>query len=597
MAGLLVKRGPGKGSVIQLHSGRAAIGRAPGSDVLLPDRTVSREHAVLVRQDGAWYVQDVGSHNRVLVNGVPVVSSQVSHMDEIRLGSVVLTFLAGESDGEGAVPVAESRTSTEVMQVIPVGVAGGARAQQNRRLNHLLALGGLASVVRTVPALLEGVAQSLESVLEVDRVVLMLCEPDGALRPYLPARHGLSGEAEDAGVPRSLVERALREGPVGARRREGSPGSIACVPVRVGSENLGAIYCEKHGRQDTFGEEDLRHLFSIGVGLGLAVSSMRRQQKLALRTRSLSRQLAEHYDMVGESEAMSRVFRFIHRAAPTEAGVFICGESGTGKEMVARAVHRHSRRSEGPLEVVNCAAIPPALMESALFGHVEGAFTGAVADRSGRFRLAHQGTLFLDEVVELSLECQAKMLRVLEGGRVRPVGGTSDQEVDVRLIAATNREPRAAVREGRLREDLFYRLDRLRVVVPPLRERVGDVALLARHFLEKISLQCKTPVQALSPEALSLFESYDWPGNVRELRNVVERMVIMAETPVLGLDHVPDDIRAAVRDRQGPPDLQQVEREHIERTLRYTDGNKKRAAELLGIDRSTLYAKITKYGL
>jgi len=596
MAGLLVKTGPEKGSLINLNSRRVALGRAPSSDIQFRDRTISREHAVLVRRDGAWYVQDVGSHNRVLVNGVPVVSSLVTHMDEIRLGSVVLTFLVGQEEGDETRTVTEPETGTEVTQVIPVGETLEGEPQ-NQRLNHLLALGGLVCAVRTLPALLEGVASKLASVLAVDRVVLILRGEDGSLRPYVTPRREFGEDVEDLGVERDLVERACREGPVAARRRGDPSGSIACVPIRVGLEDLGAIYCESCDGQRAFADEDLRHLFSIGVGLGLAIKSVKMQQKLVSRTRSLSRQLAEHYDMVGESEAMAQVYRFIHRAAPTEAGVFICGESGSGKEMVARAIHRHSRRSEGPLEIANCAAIPPALMESALFGHVKGAFTGAVADRPGRFRLAHEGTLFLDEVAELPLGCQAKLLRVLEERRIRPVGDTKDQEVDVRLIAATNRDPRAAVREGHLRKDLFYRLDRLRVVVPPLREREGDIALLARHFLGKFCEQCKASVEAFRPAVLSIFESYQWPGNVRELRNVVERMVIMADSPVLGVDLVPEDIRAAVRNPEEPPDLEQVERQHIVWTLQYTNGNKKRAAELLGIDRSTLYAKIGKYGL
>ncbi|MFW6118762.1 MAG: sigma 54-interacting transcriptional regulator [Planctomycetota bacterium] len=597
MAGLLIKTGPNKGSLINLNSRRVALGRAPASDVQFRDRTVSREHAVLVQRDGAWYVQDVGSHNRVLVNGVPVVSSLITHMDEIRLGSVVLTFLMGETEGDETRTVTETETSTEVTQVIPVGEPAGATAQQDRRLNHLLTLGGLASAVRTLPALLEGVASNLESVLEVGRVILILQAEDGTLRPYVTSRREFGEDIAELGVERSLVERARRDGPVAARRRGGRPGSMACVPISVGTEDLGAIYCETQDGQDGFCDEDLRHLFSIGVGLGLAIKSVRMQQKLASRSRSLSRQLAEHYDMVGESEAMGRVYRFIHRAAPTEAGVFICGESGSGKEMVARAIHRHSRRSEGPLEIVNCAAVPTSLMESALFGHVKGAFTGAVADRPGRFRLAHEGTLFLDEVAELPLACQAKLLRVLEEHRIRPVGDTKDQEVDVRLIAATNRDPRTAVSEGRLREDLFYRLDRLRIVVPPLREREGDIDLLARHFLEKLSKQCKNPVEAFSAGALQILRSYHWPGNVRELRNVVERMVIMADSPVLGEELVPEDIREAARNRDAPPDLEQVEREHIVRTLEHAEGNKTRAAELLGIDRSTLYAKIKKYDL
>jgi transcriptional regulator with PAS, ATPase and Fis domain len=282
--------------------------------------------------------------------------------------------------------------------------------------------------------------------------------------------------------------------------------------------------------------------------------------------------------------------------APTDAGVLVCGESGTGKEMVARAIHAHSRRSEGALEIVNCAAVPPTLMESELFGHARGAFTGAVADKPGRFELADGGTLFLDEVIEMSPDCQAKLLRALEEGCIRRVGDTRDRRADVRVIAATNRDVARAVAEGRLREDLFYRLDRLRVEVPPLRQRQGDIELLAEHFREEVGRACWRRAESFSPDVLDVFRSYRWPGNVRELRNVVERMLLLAEGQVLGMDTVPADLKAAVAGEGVMPALEEVEREHILRALERTGGNKKRAAEMLGIDRSTLYAKLRHYG-
>jgi PAS domain S-box-containing protein len=320
------------------------------------------------------------------------------------------------------------------------------------------------------------------------------------------------------------------------------------------------------------------------------------EERMAMQTDRLRRELSERYDMVGESELMRELFRFIRKVAPTEAGVLICGESGTGKEMVARAMHGHSRRAGGPLEVVNCAAVPATLLESELFGHVRGAFTGAVADKPGRFELADGGTLFLDEVAELSLECQAKLLRALEGGMVRRVGDTRDRTVDVRVIAATNRDPDQAVSEGRLRQDLFYRLDRLRVVVPPLRERGDDIELLAEHFLEASSQAVKSTIDGFAPETIQVFKSNDWAGNVRELKNVIERMIILGEGPLLGPEDLPDDIRAAARGAQaGLEPLSEVEKTHILHALRETGGNKSEAARMLGIDRSTLYARLKRY--
>jgi len=322
------------------------------------------------------------------------------------------------------------------------------------------------------------------------------------------------------------------------------------------------------------------------------------EQRLTSHLDQLRKQLARRYNMVGESEPMRELFQLILKVAPTDAGVLICGESGTGKELVARALHEHSCRSAGNLEVVNCAAVPPALLESELFGHVRGAFTGAIADKPGRFELADEGTLFLDEVCEMSLECQAKLLRAIEEQTVRRVGDTRELAVDVRIIAATNRDPNEAIEEGRLRADLFYRLDRFRLTVPPLRERRGDVAMLARHFLGQFEASLRRQVTDFAPEVLHVLQEYEWPGNVRELRNIVEQMVILAERPFLRLDDVPIHIREAVRSGKGLVEpLSDVERRHVLRVLQAAGGNIRRTARMLGIDRSTLYARLKKYGV
>ncbi len=595
MPSVLIKNGSLAGKLVRLDSPRVRIGRAPDADIQLKDKTVSREHAVLLRRGPTWYVQDLGSHNRVLLNRVPVVSAALIERDEIRLGSVSMIFLPSEDTDLEASTDRGRAAEAEITQAISLRGRADEQDSDDRRIDNLLALGGLATTVRTVPDLFQGVQENLGRVMHANRVFALLKEGD--TWKSFREEEGVFGEnVEQLGLSAELLERAFVEGPVAARYEGGL--YLACVPICTAQRSVGVVYCERDEQAGPFSDAQLRHLFYIAVGLAVALEGLRAREELASRTRSLSRQLAEHFDMVGESTAMKRVYRFIHRVAPTEAGVFVCGESGTGKEMVARAIHRHSRRSSGPLEIVNCAAVPSTLMESELFGHVKGAFTGAVADRPGRFQLAHKGTLFLDEVCELPLECQAKLLRVLEEGKVRPIGDTRDKPVDVRLIAATNQDPRQEVSEGLLRPDLFYRLDRLRIEVPPLREREGDVRRLALHFLAKFSQQCKRPVEDFSVETLKVFEAYDWPGNVRELRNVVERMIILSEGQMLDLDIVPEDIRS--RAHAGDEDvepLSEVEKRHIARALKETGGNKSRAAKLLGIDRSTLYGKIERYGL
>ena len=382
--------------------------------------------------------------------------------------------------------------------------------------------------------------------------------------------------------------------------------SAMCAPMQIGERLFGAIYVDRLGDAEGFTKADLELLGSIAVQSAVGVENVRIREAMGRERYLREKEARGAYDIVGQSEGMKSVFRFIAKAAPTDASVLIEGLSGTGKELVARAIHLNSRRRHEPFEAVNCAAMAPTLLESELFGHVRGAFTGADKDRCGRFELADGGTLFLDEIGELPESSQSKLLRVIETGELRRVGDVRDRRVNVRVVAATNKTLADEVAKSQFREDLYFRLNVLRVVLPPLRERGGDIRLLAEEFLKGFAKACGRPRLRFDAAVLTLFERHDWPGNVRELKNVVERMVVMAETEILGLDDVPFEIRSleAGSDnpsafyRNGAPlPLRDVERRHIERTLKHTGGNKKEAAELLGIDRSTLYARLKQYGL
>ncbi len=302
-------------------------------------------------------------------------------------------------------------------------------------------------------------------------------------------------------------------------------------------------------------------------------------------------------DFVGETEAMQMVFDLIREVAPTDATVLITGESGTGKELVARAIQRLSRRGGGPFVAINAAAVPPELMESELFGHERGAFTGATAQRRGCFELADEGTLFLDEIGEMPLALQAKLLRVLEDGKVRRLGSDSEIAVDVRVLAATNRRPDAAVDDGRLRQDLYYRLNVFAVELPPLRKRKSDIQPLVRHFIDECNRRHGTAVDGVADEALEALMAYRWPGNVRELRNVVERAVIVAKRGAIGTAVLPAFLRAddKLRGEIVLPvgtTVAEAERELILKTLDETGGNKAAAARRLGIDVKTIRNKL-----
>lgn len=319
-----------------------------------------------------------------------------------------------------------------------------------------------------------------------------------------------------------------------------------------------------------------------------------------LRVRTAGRRPAEApkptHGLIGESEPMQRVFRAIGKAASTSATVLITGESGTGKELVARAIHYSSSRASAPFVPVNCGGIPEGLLESELFGYVKGAFTGACETRAGFFQTADGGTIFLDEVSETSLSMQVKLLRVLQDREVAMVGDTRPRKVDVRVLAATNKDLLSLVKKGTFREDLFFRLNVITIAVPTLRERGEDILVLCRHFIERYSREYGKPAPTLTDRALEAIRGYAWPGNVRELENLAQRLVVMTESDHIDAPDLPEYMRFALK---ATPDLTrslaEVEKEYVRSVLTSVRGNKSRAAEILGIDRKTLRTKLEQH--
>jgi len=347
----------------------------------------------------------------------------------------------------------------------------------------------------------------------------------------------------------------------------------------------------------------------------LELSLKRAAEKFSLITKN--RQLSEviekrlHFaDIIGSSERMEEVFSLISKVANSNANILIQGESGTGKELVAQAIHYKSSRKEGPLIAVNCAAIPRELMESELFGHVKGAFTGAIADKRGKFELADGGSIFLDEIGDLDISLQAKILRALQEREFERVGGTQPIRVNIRLIAASNKDLTKAMKNGSFREDLFYRLSVIPLRIPPLRERSEDIPYLAEHFLKKYNQENGKDIKGIDPEAMEAIKAYDWPGNVRELENCMERAVVMAEADWIRLSDLPLVLRSRRVEGSSPPEgesgkgipweigrpVWEIEKEYILRTLKEMKGNRTRAAAVLGISVRGLHTKLKEYG-
>ena len=329
--------------------------------------------------------------------------------------------------------------------------------------------------------------------------------------------------------------------------------------------------------------------------LELRIEKALKAHRLESEVKDLKAQLDEKYGMdgiVGSSPAMQKVFRMIRQAAPTDATVLIQGPSGTGKELVARAIHNLSQRSKGPFVAVEFAAISPNLLESEMFGHEKGAFTGATSRRIGRFEAANHGTIFLDEISEMPLELQVKLLRVLQEREFQRVGSNETVKADIRIVAATNRDLAAYVREGRFREDLYYRLNVIDLHLPALKDRSGDVPLLVNRYLKEFG------GKSVSPDAMRLMEAYAWPGNVRELRNAVEKMCVLSPSGEIGVDDVPDEMkRESSKMLSTSGTLGETEKAKILAVLEEVGGNRTKAAERLGISRRTIYRKLEEYGL
>lgn len=368
-----------------------------------------------------------------------------------------------------------------------------------------------------------------------------------------------------------------------------------------------AVDAMRHGAEDYIAKPV--NLPELRAKLSRAVERARLMadhEELKRQNEDLRRQLDGREGvegLLGHSPQMQRVFQMVNQVAATHATILILGESGTGKELIARALHRSSPRTTKNFVAVNCAAMSEGLIESELFGHKRGAFTGAVSDKKGRIAYADGGTLFLDEVGDMPLATQAKLLRVLESREVVQVGGHEPQKVDIRLVAATNRDLRAMVTEGTFREDLLFRLQVVTIDLPPLRDRVGDLPLLLEHFVRTLAAEHSRPVSGISSEARAILARHEWPGNVRELRNAVENMVLLAQGEILQIEDLPETILSAGGDARGGNydlagrSLAEMERALIKANLDLMENNRERTAKVLGIGERTLYRKIKEYGL
>jgi Nif-specific regulatory protein len=637
---LVVRREDGYGEVFPLTVGqRYTLGRSATNRVVLKDDLCSREHAEVAFADGRWRVRDLDSLNGTRVNGERLDSEwELAANDEVHLGRTSLIFvedMAQLPDLPAAPPVAEGVSIKKrlgqtrfLTPLPPTGTppapppeqtpAPNVRHNISRDLALLyrlaLDMGSAASyqdlVQIVLDGLLEGIPADVGAVLSVkegrELELIAYRHRDPKAKTYNRVSEFVSNEVL-ASKEAVLAEDVDRDRYLRGREslQEFGATSLICAPVMFGDRVLGLIHLYCLDPMRALNSEDLEFTVALAKQLGAVTHQMQRQASLFSENQLLRDQLRVESELVGTSPAMKAIEAQIARVAGTNATVLIRGESGAGKELVARAIHYSSQRKEGPFVCLNCAALTETLLESELFGHEKGAFTGATEKKIGKFEAADHGTIFLDEIGEMTIGTQAKLLRVLEGHPYERVGGNTPIRVDVRVVSATNQPLEKALQEGTFRRDLFFRLQVVEMRVPPLRERKSDVVLLANHFLKRFVRETGRKIRGFTPAALKKMEEYHWPGNVRELRNVVERAVALGLGPMLDAQ----DIWLSSLEAGGPVPLVQqppayqpmsleaVEKEHILRTLQYTEWNKSQAASILNIERSTLDRKIKAYEL
>ena len=605
---LFVKAGVGTGNRYALNPQHEnQIGRDWECDVALNDPQCSRVHATIVFRESAWWIADSGSSNGTYVNGQTIDEAQLIDGNEVRVGGSTLTF-STTNEGE---PVSDQRTTN-----IGEPVSGRQTLVFDEMLNpsetgqYTLDFlrghnwGQDFFVLFQLSVKLLGIHDPDEVIrVSVHRLFkrtdasvagFMSLSDESKLRPRVVFPEQ---ESEKLKLNETLTRRVVKQRRTIRIEHDTKPkggyADLICVPLVSDDKVIGALHLYRE--REPFRDTHLKLATAISNIIVLSLNRANREASLAAEHESLSVKSAATDELIGESEPMLQLKSKIARVARASGSVLIRGESGSGKELVARALHRTSPRASRPMLSVNCAAMPRDLMESQLFGHKKGAFTSADSDHVGLFQRADMGTLFLDEIGELTLEGQAKLLRILEGHPFLPVGGSQEITVDVRVICATNRDLREFVSDNKFREDLYYRLSVFELYIPPLRKRGSDIQRLVDHFVEHFRKQHNRPNLTLSDEAREMLLSFQWPGNVRQLRNVVDSAVVMAEGDSIVVDDL--GIRETNEERFGSLKIDYWERKLIGEALQRTDGNVPNAAKLLGISRATLYRKIDDYGI
>jgi len=615
-AKLVAISGPIRKSEFDVGSG-AGIGSAKENAICLKDAGVSPQHCRVECVDGRFFVSDTGSQAGTFVNGIPIKRRELATGDEVTVGNSVFLFLAEEGRAEVSSALhldegpdvgmqVQQLRYEELRMLQPESLAAlPAPERMARNLSVLLRISTGIGALRDAELLTWTLLGMVFDVIPAERGAILLMEGDGTEIGSHVAWDRVRGPDQPVHVSQSILRRVIgervsilenaAEDPESGRDAEGQAAqSVLCAPLVAGERALGILYLDTKNPDTRFSADDLELLSAIAGLAAMGIENARQFERLKLENQQLRAETCLTHDMVGQSARMREVYQFIQRVAPSDATVLIQGESGTGKELAARAIHKNSARKDQPFVALNCAALTETLLESELFGHEKGAFTSAIAQKKGFLEVAEGGTIFLDEVGELSPILQAKLLRVLQEREFVRVGGTRPIKINVRFLAATNRDLQKWVKEERFRADLFHRLNVISITLPALREHKEDLPVLAEHFVARYAEKCNRAVKGISEPARACLMQYEWPGNIRELENAMERAVVVGTSEWILPEDLPDMlVETGASVEAGPAKyheaIRRLKKELILNALEQAGGSITEAAKLLGVHGNYLH--------
>jgi transcriptional regulator with PAS, ATPase and Fis domain len=594
--------GPLKGTAIPLSEEDLTIGRDRANQLPITDLHLSRRHCVIKKDANDYKIVDLSSMNGVFVNAMPVRERILNHGDRLEIGASMFVYLTKQLDDseESLLTDSASAMSSVTTKLDPTL----SRIHDSKQLDTLLGINGAISCIQSVELIGRKLLELIFEVIPAQRGTILLNESQSDALIAICRINKFSPE-EPVRVDRNIANQVMRE-KIGllAQNLQSNDLNISsslCVPFLFFNQVLGILYLDNLDSSVPLNEH---HLLLAGAIAGIATSTIKNAvdiERLKEQSKRMQAELTMDRKIVGESRPMRNVLELINKISRADTTVLICGETGTGKELAARAIHANSRRSECPFVAINCAALPETLLESEVFGHEKGAFTGALTQKKGKLEMAEGGTVFLDEVAELAPAIQAKLLRFLQEREFERIGGTKTIKVDIRLLAATNKNLEKEISKGTFRQDLYYRLNVVQLQMPALREIEEDILLLAHYFISRLCQKLPRRVYGISQEAQQCLKEYDWPGNVRELENVLERAILLGSAEVILPEDLPENLLGVRQSFSEPKDfhekLNDYKKKLIVNALKDCSFNYEEAATALGIHPGHLYRLVRTLGL